>query len=160
MKNKLLAPVEKKITVSVKAGMNPSEFFVTRKGLYVGSSFSENVLAKVKESQEKGTFVLSSYTLIESAYDKEIEAELPKKHTFSESELCGVLASLIEKQSKGEDGTLDSKDYNWNIFYTKNFVVALSWYPDGRYWSLLAWGRDCGWYSSLRVFSPAVPSKN
>lgn len=152
---KVLKIVKKKIKkVEVKEKFVPTEFFQDRKGLYVWNSFKNNIVDKAKESKKGFKSSISSFTLLKSATDNEIEKELPKKHLFSETEVCVVVASLIEKQSKGEDGPLKNNGYA-NLFYTRSHVVRVYW--DGGRWGVGGWNRDDGtWGGGGRVFSPAT----
>lgn len=151
---KVLKIEKKKIKVELKEKFIPSEFFQDRKGLYVWNSFKNYIVDKAKESKKGFKSDISSFTLLKIATDEEIEKELPKKHLFSETEVCAIVASLIEKQSKGEDGPLQNNGY-WNLFYTRSRVVRVYWRGDG--WSVYAWGRDDKtWGGDTRVFSPAT----
>lgn len=151
----VLKSVKEKITVKVPKNYDPIEFLKTRTGLYAWSGFSEYVLKKAK-SATLTSFNVSSFDLITRAYDKEIEKELPKKHVFTETEVCSVIAGLIEKQSKGESGPLLNTGYA-NIFYTRSRVVGVYWYSGGGGWYVLDWLRvDDSWIAGRRVFSPAT----
>lgn len=136
----------------VKDPVKPEEFFQKRTGLYVWSDFIERIVSKAKQTKAK-TYALESYDLVRSSKDEEIESALGKKHLFSESEVCAIIAELISQQPKGEKGTLLA-DYNWNLFYTPSFVVHVYW--DGDEWRVYAWGRGGReWLAGRRVFSPA-----
>lgn len=154
-KESVVKIVKKKIEVKVPKKYEPKEFFITRTCLYVWSGFSEYILKKAKVITVT-SFNISSFDLITCAYDKEIESELPKKHLFTETEVCGVIAGLIEKQSKGESGTLLNNGYG-NIFYTKSHVVFVSWDSDDSGWDVYGWLRGGGsWGGGKRVFSSAT----
>lgn len=153
MDTKILESITEKIPVEVTAEFNPQEFFRDREGLFVYSSFKEHILEKASIVSAGTKFELSSFKLIRSAEDEEIEKELPEKHIFSESDVCAIIAELISKQPKGEEGELLNTGY-WNLFYTESFVVDVSW-RDGE-WYVSAWDRDSyGWSDGSRVFSPA-----
>lgn len=151
----VLKIVKEKIEVKILKKYNPQEFLKTRKGLYVWSSFPSNVSDKAK-AITKTTLKISSFDLITRSYDKDIEKELPKKHIFTETDVCAVIAGLIEKQSKGEEGVLLNNGYA-NIFYTKSHVVLVYWNSGGGEWYVRGWDRgDGSWSGGRRVFSPAT----
>lgn len=152
--NNVLELVEKKISFKTKDNIDPQEFFQDRKGLYVFNSFIDRVSSKAKPVKKGTPYTLTSSKLLQYSTDEQIEAELPEKHIFSEDDVCAILADLIEKQSKGEEGVLAS-DGNWNLFYTESFVVFAGWRGGG--WYVGTWSRDySAWHGSPRVFSPAT----
>lgn len=154
METEVLVPVEKKIE-PVIAAIEPKEFYQDREGLFVFTSFKERVADKA-EKVSPNEFPISSFNLAQSANDEEIEKALPAEHLFSESEVCAVIATLIEKQPKGEEGTL-LNDGSWNLFYTKDCVVSVDWYSFSGEWYVYAWDRDdYAWRQDYRVFSPAT----
>jgi hypothetical protein len=142
---------QKDIAVTTKAH-DPKKFFVDRKGLYVWSSFVDNIVAKAK-TKEVADLALTSYNLEESALDEKIEATFTKGHLFSETDVCAVIASLIEQQPNGEEGVLLTNGYA-NIFYTKSHVVRVRWF--GSDWDVYGWCRFGEWLAGCRVFSPAT----
>lgn len=147
----VLKSAKTKIEVKVPKKYSPQEFFINRTGLYVWSGFSENILPKAK-AVVLNNFALSSFDLTERLSDKKIESELIKKHLFTETHVCAIIAGLIEKQSKGQKGILLNNGYA-NLFYTKSRVVRVRWH-DGE-WRVYAWLRGDGtWYAGKRVFSP------
>lgn len=151
---KILKSVKKEIKVVVPAKYNPKEFFKNRDGLYIWSSFSDTVLKKAK-SATISLLSISSYDLLKTSYDKDIEAELPKNHIFSETDVCAIIAGLIEKQPNGEEGTLLNTGYA-NLFYTKSRVVLVYWSVGE--WDVSVWCREDDWGSGHRVFSAATES--
>lgn len=152
-KETILKSAKKSIKITLTKDIIPSEFFQDRKGLYVWNSFRDTVLVKAKETKAKAQFSLCSFDLLKTSFDKDIEKELPKKHLFSETDVCAIIAGLIEKQPKGEKGTLQNSGYA-NIFYTKSRVVRVGWSFGG--WRVLDWHRVDDWYAGDRVFSPAT----
>lgn len=153
MDTKILESITEKIPVEVTAEFNPQEFFKDREGLFVYSSFNERILEKASIVSAGTKFELSSFKLTKSAEDEEIEKELPEKHIFSESDVCAIIAELISKQPKGEEGTLLNTGY-WNLFYTESFVVYVGWRDDE--WCARAWTRgDFAWVDGRSIFSPA-----
>lgn len=149
----VLKTLPKPIRLTIKDIVGPKEYFQTRKGLYVWSDFQNRILQNVKKAKEGTSFELVSANLVLDANDKAIESELPKKHLFTNSEICAILPILIEKQSKGQKGTLLNDGYS-NIFYTREFVVSVRWVGSG--WDVYAWRRDgSSWSAGRRVFSPA-----
>lgn len=149
----VLKVVKKKIKVEIPLKYNLIEFFVNRKGLYVWNNFKDNVLKKAN-AVTKTEFDISSLNLTEDANNEKIENSLPKDHLFSETEVCAIIAGLIEKQPDGEEGTLLNNGYV-NLFYTTSHVVLVRW--NGVAWNVDGWRRvDDGWLSGYRVFSPAT----
>lgn len=152
-KNSVLKSVEKNIELEIIKDFNPAEFFQKRKGLYIWNDFKERILNTSTPTRKGFKFTISSFDLKENALDKKIESSLPENHNFDESDVCAVVACLIEKQSKGEEDNLLTNGYA-NIFYTEAFVVSVRWL--GGEWDVGAWYRgDGGWYAGHRVFSPA-----
>lgn len=152
-KESILKSVKENMVVEVPKGYQPKEFLKDREGLYVWNSFIDNILENTTSTVQK-SFKISSFSLKKSATDEEIEDGLPKKHLFSETEVCAIIAGLIEKQPKGEDGPLQNNGY-WNLFYTKSRVVGVYW--DGDRWLVRDWYRDDdAWHEDKRVFSPAT----
>lgn len=145
-----------KVVVEVSKEIVPKEFFVDRKGLYVFSSFESNILQKAVETKEGSKFELVSFDLVESADDEKIESGLPKNHIFSETDVCAIVASLIEKQEGGKEGVLLSNGYA-NLFYTPSRVVGVRWRAGDGEWGVGGWGRGgTSWGAGDRVFSPAT----
>ena len=133
--------------------IDPKEFFKDRKGLYVWSSFEENILTKAESSDPK-EFKLNSFTLLTRASDEKIEKALGDNHMFSETDVCAILASLIEKQPNGEEGILLNTGYA-NLFYTSDRVVGVRWRGGG--WFVGGWRRrGYAWHGVGRVFSLAT----
>lgn len=154
--NKVLEPVENKLSIETSSEIKPQDFFQSREGLYVWSDFNERILEKALSVAAGTKYELASFKLLESSSDETIESALPKVHIFSESDACAIIAELISKQSKGEEGTLLNNGY-FNIFYTPTFVVGVVWGSDGGSWRVDAWVRDnVVWYAGTRVFSPAT----
>lgn len=120
----ILKSVKQRIPIVIAKMHEPKEFFKDRKGLYVWGSFIENILSKAKPTKAKTKFNIASFDLVESASDENIEKSLPKKHLFSETDVCAIIADLIEKQSKGQKGILVNTGYA-NLFYTKSRVVSV-----------------------------------
>lgn len=154
-KEKVLESVKTNIALKVSKDFDPKEYFKDRAGLSVWSSFEERILSKASAIKKGASFNIESFKLLAYANDKKIEADLPKKHIFSESDVCAIIAKLIDKQPEGKKGVLDT-DY-WNLFYTPSFVVHVGWC--GSDWGVYAWYRlECGWVAGTRVFSPATVS--
>lgn len=154
-KEEVLKSIKKEAVAIVEKHI-PNEFFKNREGLFVWSSFISNVVSKAKETESGAKFNLSSFELTKDATDEEIEKDLPKDHIFSETDVCAIVADLIEKQSKGEEGILLNSGYA-NLFYTPSHVVHVLW--SGGEWSVDVWFRGAsGWFVGFRVFSPATES--
>lgn len=150
----VLELIEKKISIETDA-FTPKDFFKGREGLYIGYNFQKEFLPNTKDVK-KSAFSLQAFKLIESANDAKIEESLPKEYLFDESEVCSIIADLISKQPKGQEGIL-LNDWSANLFYTPSFVVRVSWF--GGEWFVFAGHRDgnaC--FSISRVFSPATVS--
>ena len=65
-----------------------------------------------------------------------------------------VIASLIARQPKGEEGVLLNTGYA-NLFYTPSYVVYVFWHAGRRGWGVGTYERDDdGWRAGGRVFSP------
>ena len=152
---KIIKSVDKKIVVKLKK-FDPTEFFKNREGLYVWGSFKDSILNKSKAVKKESEFKISSYDLVKSGNDEEIEKELPEKHLFSETDVCALIASLIEKQPKGEEGTLQNNGYA-NLFYTSSHVVDVYW-RDGEWFVRVCYRNDDRWFGGSRVFTPATES--
>lgn len=151
---KVLEQLEKSILFKTEKDFDPKEYFKDREGLYVSGYFEENILSKAEVVKAGTGFSVCSSVLKERANDKKIESELPEKHLFSESEACMIIAELIEKQKKGEEGFLENTGYA-NLFYTENFVVRVSF--SGSRWDVDTFFRfGYPWYARIRVFSPAI----
>lgn len=148
--------VQKEIPISINKTHSPAEFFKNRKGLYVWSSFSDSIVEKSKPVDAGSEFKVSSLDLKESANDEEIEDALPKEHIFSETDVCAIVAALIEKQPNGEEGTLLNNGYA-NLFYTPSRVVHVFWRAGRGEWRVYDWFLDgFSWDGGYRVFSPAI----
>lgn len=154
-KAKILEPVETKIDLKVAKSFDPKKYFKDGKGLWVSSSFEERIRDKAPTVATAQKFELSSFTLLKNSSDKDIEAALPEKHIFSESEVCAVVAALIDKQPKGKEGALLNNGYA-NLFYTASFVVHVRWDSDDGHWHVSTWSRGYDWHADSRVFSPAT----
>lgn len=149
-----LKSLQKVIEVKVLEKHVPNEFFQDRKGLWVGSGFENNIRDKAEPTEVGTEFKVSSFELVEDLNDEQIEKLLPEKHLLSESEVCAIIAGLIEKQPKGEDGVLLNTGYA-NLFYTPSRVVRVHWHGGG--WDVGVWDRGGGtWLAGSRVFSPAT----
>lgn len=147
------------VELSIETSPDPKEFFQDSKGLYVWNSFKNDIAAKAEPMKDLKCRV-KSFDLQKTANDTEIEAELPEKHLFSESDVCAILADLISRQPTGVDGPL-LKNGNWNLFYTGAFVVSVFWGAFGGGWDVGAWVRDdYRWNGGRRVFSPATEPLN
>lgn len=153
---KILELVETKVTLKITTPVDPQDFFKSGEDLFVSSSFKERILSNAKSVSADSQFFLDSFKLVSNASDKDIETALSEKHIFSESEVCALIADLITKQRKGEEGTLLNTGYA-NLFYTPSFVVRVFWHSHDSLWSVFTWSRDgYRWNLDFRVFSPAT----
>lgn len=132
---------------------DPQAFYQTRAGLWVSDEFRSRILSKAKPVKKLAATVGKSYDLTQNAYDRGITAGLPEGYAFDESEVCARIATLIQKQSKGEADDPLNNGY-WNLFYVAGCVVDLRWNAGLRGWSVSAWGLgDDHWAAGDRVFS-------
>lgn len=148
--------LEKRDTFSfkVETPVQPNDFFQDREGLSVWTDFKERVLSKAKAIEAGKEFRILPGDLLTRTIDAIIESALPEEHLFSESDVCAIIAELITKQPKGEEGVLKNDGYS-NLFYTPSFVVSVCW--DVSRWYVATWDRgDSDWNGAYRVFSPAV----
>lgn len=145
-----------KTTVKVEKPENPSNYFKDRDGLYVWDNFRNQVVSGASTVKAGASFKLESFKLNRTAYDSEIEKSLRKNHIFTATDVCAILAELISKQSKGEEGTLLNNGYA-NLFYMESCVVGVRWGSECWGWRVGAWRRgDDRWSGGGRVFSPAI----
>ncbi len=107
---------------------------------YVSSTFTEHFKDEEVVDKKVGIF----QTLTRSMNDREIESKLNPG-------LCNASDILAFIKNPPEN----TKDGNWNIFYTPSFVVYVYWGGSG--WSVDAWLRvGSAWGDGERVFSPAT----
>lgn len=147
--------VSKSTVVKTTEIIDPGAYFNTRTGLYVWDNFRERVLPGVGVTKKGNSFKLTNYDLVQGSSDEAIEASLPKKHLFSNSDVCAIVATLIDSQKNGEPGPMITTGYT-NLFYTDQCVVYVRWSAGDRGWHVDAWRRgDVRWLAGRRVFSPA-----
>lgn len=145
--------------VSIPTSVDPKEFFKKREGLYIYENANMEKLLEIAEPV-CGDFDIEFLELIVDSSDENIEKSLENKNTFSENDACAIIAELISKQPKGEEGTLVNNGYA-NIFYTPACVVGVSWFSGYGYWSVDAWERGGSeWNAGIRVFSPQLTLGN
>lgn len=151
---KNLKAAGKAIALKTSDMHEPAQYFKSRTGLYVGSEFNGRILSGAMTTKEGSSFKVVNFDLVETSTDEQIEASLPKKHLFSNSDVCAIVAELVAKQKNGEAGTLITTGYA-NLFYTEGGVVYVGWRADDREWLVYAWRRGGhGWVAGYRVFSP------
>lgn len=132
---------------------DPQAFYQTRTGLWVSDEFRSRILSKAKPVKKLAAAVGKSYDLTQNAYDREITPGLPEGYSFDESEVCASIATMIQKQPKGEAGDLLNNGYA-NLFYVAGYVVDVYWNADRREWNVHAWELDDAyWNAGHRVFS-------
>lgn len=120
------------------------------------AALSEKIGSAVAEPMKKEVEV-KYFDLKKYSSGKEIEEALGENHLFDVAEVYSVIASLISKQSNGEEGPLKvSGDYN--IFYTEKFCLSVRWLSEDGGWDVNCWGREGGWDGGFRVFSPETGS--
>lgn len=157
MENKTLTLIDKH-TVKNESKFSPKEDFVTHEGVYVSAGFRSRVLEDAEAVEAGHAYVIASFDLKSPANDAAIESALLEKHIFYNTEVCAVVADLIEKQPRGEEGVLIVTG-RANLFYTPAFVVGVGWRAGHGGWRVNAWERDGdAWYAGGRVFSPATDS--
>lgn len=148
----------KAVSITTLPEFEPKKYFQNREGLYVWSDFNDRIVAKTQSVEGQKDYALTSFTLKKAATDEEIEGASPSDHLFSETDVCSVIAALIDKQPKGKEGTLLNNGYA-NLFYTPEFVVGVIWDAGDGGWRVFTWRRrGDGWAGGLRVFSPATGS--
>lgn len=153
---KILNEVDTNIAIITEKVCEPSEFFIDRKGLFVYGSFKELVLKDAKTGKSGTGYSLESFDLVRNSTDEMIELALENKNIFSETDVCAILAHLIDAQPDGKEGYLLVNGYR-NLFYTPSAVVSVCW--RGVAWRVFAWQRgDGAWCEGRRVFSPATGS--
>ncbi len=91
--------------------------------------------------------------LLKYSSGPDIEKSLGDNHLFGVAEVYSVVASLISKQSNGEEGAMLTNG-NYNLFYTEKFVLSARWFSGYSGWSLYCWRREVAWDGVSRVFSP------
>lgn len=154
----ILKPIDSIVGIKAKT-IDPKEFFQDKKGLWVSSNFIDNVATKAEKMTKDKTFNVNSFELTANAYDREIEESFNDNHIFSETDVCALIAALIENQKKGEEGVLLNNGY-FNIFYTPDRVVNVFWSSASQRWYVYVWRRGCRWFEGSRVFSPATVTLN
>ncbi|MBI2506681.1 MAG: hypothetical protein HYW00_00890 [Candidatus Colwellbacteria bacterium] len=137
---------------------NPSQYFQTRKGLYVWDGFKDRILSAAQPTDGFAETRLASFDLVKPANDAEIRSELPENHVFEDAgEFCAILAKMIDRQPNGGEGDLLSNG-GWNIFYVHGVAgdVAVGVIRDasGWAWFVGAYPLDhCQWAEGVRAFS-------
>jgi len=159
--SKLFTLVNACIEVAIYEGIfNPHEFYKKRKdviNLYVWDSFTKRILANAKAISDCPGASFTSQDLKQNVYDSEIIEDLGIKAGELNETLCHI-ASLIQKQPKGEAGELLNNGYA-NLFYvnvkSSVFVVDVYWRSAYAQWDVLGWtlGEICYWSTGNRVFS-------
>lgn len=148
------------ITLPATQGVDPNQYFQTRKGLYVWQEFSERIVS-VATQTELSEITLQAFNLVKSANDTEIRSELPEDHVFGAEELCGYLPELLARQPNGEEDDLLTNSYA-NIFYVRGksgavFAVNVGWRSFFRSWDVGAFRLgDVRWDEGNRVVSRAT----
>ena len=126
--------------------MTLKQFFKKRDGLWVSSTVQEMAqkAKKVKVPDHQ------TYDLPMEMTDREI---VEKTGEFTESEALGLIQSLIERDTDGEDGVLLKNGYA-NLFYVKGGpVVFVLWHAGYRLWSVNDWLRGAyRWPRGHRAF--------
>lgn len=117
---------------------------------------SEKIGSAVAEPMQKEVKV-KYFDLKKYSNGEEIEEALGDNHLFDVAEVYLVVASLISKQSKGEEGALITTGYS-NLFYTDKFVLSVDWHSGDDVWVVVCWFRGSVWDVGCRVFSPETES--
>lgn len=154
--SEVLKEVEKEVAFEITEARDPKVFFQDRKGLFVGSSFTERIVEKSETISEGKSGTLQSFEILKYSDDATIEKALPEKHLFTESQIAAIVAEFISEQTDGKTGTLLA-DGNWNLFYTDTCVVGVRWVSGDAGWGVFSWqrgGRE--WGAGYRVFSPQL----
>lgn len=135
-----------KIVGIEKGPIDPlAEFFVSRKGLHVGSGFTKWILVPALAMDETApATVATPFNLSSVLFEDEIRQKLGKKFVFEDARaFCLYLKSGLEQQWGGVIGVF-LNDENANMFYVRGlggkvFMVRLFCWPPGprgRGWSL------------------------
>lgn len=108
---------------------------------------------------------VSSYLIEKIGEEKLEQNKLPTFQILSrhmtdsqiESELKPGICTMSDIYSFLKNPPQESKDGNWNLFYTRAFVIDVRWGAGSGEWHVDAWQRDGnGWNAGIRVFSPAT----
>lgn len=147
------------VTSTVLEHHDPDVFYRTRTGLWVSDDFRSRVVLNAQSTKAGMQYCVQSFDLTKNLTDEKIEAGLPAEHSFSETEVCGLIASLIVQQPNGEKGELLNNGFA-NLFYTPSCVVFVYWRAGDREWGVGTWQcDDGGWSAGHRVFSLATETE-
>ena len=140
-------------TVTLTARHDPDAFYKTHEGLWVYDGFRNLIVAKAKPCAAGMAYNVAALELTHDLTDAEIETSLGGGHPFDETEVCAIIAVLIENQPKGKGDVLINNGYA-NLFYTSSCVVSVRWHAGNRSWHVGTWRRDDHrWNAGDRVFS-------
>lgn len=140
--------------------INSSNFFKTREGLWTSDNFNNFILSGASKKKVSADETTIGYAdLVQAANDAEIAGELPEGYVFEDVDLfLAHLATLIERQWGGKNGTLLNNNGRSNIFYVKVsgevFAVLVDWHAGLREWYCFADRLDDRrWFAGYRAFS-------
>ena len=125
--------------------------------LHFQSNFRDLILRAIPDEVPSFEEKLVKMQLTRPMFDSEILDELGNLVPFTVSEFAAVIRGLLEKQSKGESGTLLANGCA-NIFYVKLVdgrivAVGADWLSVARDWSLGAYILDYSrWLEGRCVF--------
>lgn len=98
---------------------DPHKFFVNRKGLRFSLNFRDRILSIAKKTQRLPSMKISYFDLPNPMNDDEIMFAFRETHIYEDaSEFCFVLASMIDQQSSGQEGSLPVNG-KASIFYVR-----------------------------------------
>lgn len=135
-----------------------ADYYQTRSGLDIWDSFGCVIGVAGEPVLTTPATKVTSFDLVANSTDEQIRAELPEDHVFPDASLfCSHLASLIDRQPNGKEGTLLNNG-SANTFYVnigdRVVAVRVYWLADGRGWLVRAYElRDSTWGAGSRVFS-------
>ena len=157
----VLKEMQPEIKVTITKSVDPKDFLKSREGLYVyENDRMENLIKITPQIAEGNEYALESLELVADSTDEQIEKSLDRRGFFSEGNAVAIIAELITKQPKGEEGLLLNNGYA-NLFYTPASVVDVVWSAGHGGWGVGAWGRGgVGWRAGGRVFSPQLTLDN
>ena len=139
------------LRVMIRREYTPVSHYVTRPGLIVWGGF-ETYVSSVAKPRLPGVFVPAVSSHLEQlTNDVRIEQAVG---SFGESELCALLAAMLDEQCMGTSGNLEHTG-RINLFYAPLGVVGVRRIRDADSWGIAVYKRNDGnWYPGVRVFAP------
>lgn len=153
----VLVPI-KTIVIEISERRVPSKFYRDRFGLWVWGRIPE-ITARAKSVAAGTKFPVQISRIGRDATDKEIEDNLPANHFFggngidAESASLALLAEMMERQWKGEEGDLEHMGCA-NLLYLPSCVASIDRFVVSRLWRAFAWRRGACLRAGDLVLSP------